>query len=306
MLTERDDTAPTEQGRRRFEAALALANRVLANRDEPDQGDQVRRVVDPDARCGTHGASCAGSLLDSSGAADSDLLTALNLLPGHGDAARDTQTRLAAEPRAPGTTVAVGSIDGRGWNGEVLRALSAPQGVGVEVYGPPPAPEETPFSPPRRLSWRPSGAWGCVPGANRRPRRSAGPTAVAGAGPVSADRTGGACQPEGEAAGPRGGAVCAASGGILPARESSQGRRTGQERTLRRDGIVDAATDTREAHLCSFSESFSPESSRPRRLLKHSPFVKGGNRGEIMTNKVPCFRTRGRQDKGRPELQRSH
>jgi hypothetical protein len=140
--------APPDQGRRRFEAALALAHRVLANQDAPDQGDQVRRVVDPDARCGTHGADCAGYLLDSSEAADSDLLTALNLLPGNGDAARDTQTRLEAEPRAPGNTVAAGSIDGRGWNGEVLRALSAPQGVGVEVYGPPPAPEETPFFPP--------------------------------------------------------------------------------------------------------------------------------------------------------------
>lgn len=35
------------------------------------------------------------------------------------------------------------SIDGIGWNGEVLRALSAPEGLGIEVYVPPPAPAET-------------------------------------------------------------------------------------------------------------------------------------------------------------------
>ena len=39
-------------------------------------------------------------------------------------------------------------MDGIGWNGEVVRALSAPQGIGVEVYVPPPAPAETPFFPP--------------------------------------------------------------------------------------------------------------------------------------------------------------
>jgi transposase len=140
--------APPDQARLRFEAALALAHRVLADRDEPDKGDQVRSVVDPDARCGKHGAYFDGYLLDISVDADSERLTALNLLPGNGDEARDAQTLLEAEQRAQGNTVAAVSIDGIGWNGEVLRALSAPQGVGVEVYVPPPAPEETPLFPP--------------------------------------------------------------------------------------------------------------------------------------------------------------
>ena len=151
--------APPDQVRLRFEAALALAHRVLADRDEPDKGDQVRSVVDPDARCGKHGAYFDGYLLDISVDADSELLMALNLLPGNGDEARDAQTLLEAEQRAQGNTVAAVSIDGIGWNGEVLRALRAPQGVGVEVYVPPPAPEETPLFPPRRLSWMPSGTW---------------------------------------------------------------------------------------------------------------------------------------------------
>jgi Transposase DDE domain len=135
-------------GRTRCEAALALAHRVLADRDDPDKGDQVQRGVDPDARCGTHGADVDGYRLDISLDADSAWLTALNLLPGNGDEARDAQTLLEAAERAQGHAVAAVSLDGMGWNGEVLRALSAPEGMGIEVYGPPPAPAETPWFGP--------------------------------------------------------------------------------------------------------------------------------------------------------------
>ena len=136
--------AAPDKARPRFEAALALAHRVLADRDEPDKGDQVRSVVDPDARRGKHGAYFDGYLLDVSLDADSELLTALNVLPGNGDEARDTPALLEAEARAQGNAVEAVSIDGIGWNGEVLRALSAPEGLGVEVYvPPPPVPEET-------------------------------------------------------------------------------------------------------------------------------------------------------------------
>ena len=118
------------QARLRFEAALALAHRVLADRDDPDQGDQVRSVVDPDARCGTHGAYFDGYLLDISLDADSERLTALNILPGNGDEARDTQTLLEAEAQAQGHAVEAVSIDGIGWNGAVLRAPECPRGRG--------------------------------------------------------------------------------------------------------------------------------------------------------------------------------
>lgn len=147
--------ASPDPKRTRFAAAVALAHRVLADREDPDQGDQVRSVVDPDARCGKHGAYFDGYLLDISVDADSELLTALNLLPGNGDEARDAQPLLAAEQRAQGNAVAAVSIDGIGWNGEVLRALSAPQGLGVEVYVPPPAPVETPFFRPEAFALEP-------------------------------------------------------------------------------------------------------------------------------------------------------
>jgi hypothetical protein len=50
--------------RARFDAALALAHRALADRDNPEPEDQGRRVVDPDARRGKPGAYFDGYLLD--------------------------------------------------------------------------------------------------------------------------------------------------------------------------------------------------------------------------------------------------
>ena len=151
--------------RTRFEAALALAHRVLADRDAPATGDQGRRVVDPDARRGKHGAYGDGSLLDSRLDADSERLTALNVLPGNGDEARDTQTLLAAEAQAQGKTVAAVSIEGMGWNGAVLRALQAPAGMGVEVYVPPPPPQAPAvFGPEACVLEAPQGVGTCPGG----------------------------------------------------------------------------------------------------------------------------------------------
>jgi hypothetical protein len=136
--------AAPDQARPRFEAALALAPRVLADRDEPDPGDPGRRGVDPDARRGQPGASGDGALLEGSLEADRARLTALNGLPGNGDEARETPARWAAAARAQGQAVEAVSIDGMGWHGEVVRALRAPEGLGVEVdVPPPPGPEET-------------------------------------------------------------------------------------------------------------------------------------------------------------------
>jgi transposase len=140
-------TAP-EPARTHFAAALTLAHHVLADRDNPDKSDKVLSVVDPDARCGKHGAYFDGYLLDISLDADSELLTALNVLPGNGDETRDAPTLLAAEQQAQGNTIEALSIDGVGWNGEVLQTLSAPEGGGVTVYVPPPPLVETPFFGP--------------------------------------------------------------------------------------------------------------------------------------------------------------
>jgi transposase len=158
--------AAPDKARSRFEAALTLAHHVLADRDDPAKGDHVRSVVDADARCGKHGAYFDGYLLDISLDADSELLTALNILPGNGDEARDAQTLLDAEERAQGNDVAAVSMDGIGWNGEVLRTLRAPEGLGVEVYvPPPPEPAETPlFGPEAFVLDAPQGVVTCPGG----------------------------------------------------------------------------------------------------------------------------------------------
>jgi hypothetical protein len=141
--------AAPDQERTPLEAAVALAHRLLADRDDPDQGDQVRSVVDPDARGGKHGAYCDGDRLDLSLDADRARLTALHLLPGNGAAARDAQTLWAAAERAQGHNSEAVSMAGMGWNGAVLRAWRAPAGLGVEVFvPPPPEPIETPFCRP--------------------------------------------------------------------------------------------------------------------------------------------------------------
>jgi hypothetical protein len=141
-----------DRPRQRCEAALALAHKVLADRDHPDQGDQVRRIVDPDARRGRHGDYCDGYVLDVSLDADSEVLTALHVLPGNGDEVRDAPALLAAEAQAQGNAVQALSMDGIGWHGEVLRQLSDPQGLGVEVYVPPPPRQQGPYFSPEQFT----------------------------------------------------------------------------------------------------------------------------------------------------------
>lgn len=54
--------------------------------------------------------------------------------------------------QARGNTVAALSMDGRGWHGEVLRQLSAPQGLGVEVYVPPPPQQQGAYFRPEQFA----------------------------------------------------------------------------------------------------------------------------------------------------------
>lgn len=120
----------------RLRAALALAHQVLADRD-PQAGDKVLSVHDPDARCGKHGEYFDGYLLDLSLDADSNLITALNVLPANGNEGADAVYLLQTEEQAHGNDVEAMSIDGAGYRGELLRELTDPQGLNVEVFVPP-------------------------------------------------------------------------------------------------------------------------------------------------------------------------
>ena len=128
-----------------FAAALVLAHKVLQDR-APNAPDQLRALTDTDARRSKHGAYYDGYLLDVLLDADSELITALDVLPANGDEAVNAAALLAQEEAAQGNDVAALSLDSIGFNGPVLQALSAaPDGPQVTVYVPPkPAWSRTP------------------------------------------------------------------------------------------------------------------------------------------------------------------
>lgn len=117
--------------------ALALAHKVLADRDDPDASDKVISVFDPDARCGMHGGFFDGYLVDVAMDADSELLTSMNVLPANGNEGGDAAHLIRQEEAAHGNDVEALSIDGAGFRGEVLRALTDAKGLNLEVFTPP-------------------------------------------------------------------------------------------------------------------------------------------------------------------------
>jgi hypothetical protein len=84
--------------------------------------------------------------------ADRQRVTARNVLPGHGPAARDAVTRLAQEEQAHGNDVPAVSRDGAGVPGAARRALTAPGGPPVAVYVPPKAVPPTAFVTPEQFT----------------------------------------------------------------------------------------------------------------------------------------------------------
>jgi transposase len=121
----------------KLRAALQLAHKVLCDRDDPKAGDKVLSVHDPDARCGKHGDFFDGYLVDVAMDADSDIITAVNVLPANGDEGGDAAHLIRKEETAQSNDVAGISIDGAGYRGPVLRTLTDPEGLNLEVFTPP-------------------------------------------------------------------------------------------------------------------------------------------------------------------------
>ena len=117
--------------------ALAVAHKVLADRD-PDAQDKLLSLHDPDARRGKHGDYYEGYLLDVAMDADSELITAVNVLPANGNEGADATHLIRQEEQAHGNDVQGLSIDGAGFRGDLLRELTDPQGLNLEVFVPPP------------------------------------------------------------------------------------------------------------------------------------------------------------------------
>jgi transposase len=126
----------SSKAQEQLRSALTLAHKVLADRD--GSGDKTVSAHDPDARTGKHGHFYTGYLFDMLVDADSAIITAVNVLPANGDEGADAAQLLAQEQEAHGNKVDAVSIDGAGYRGDVLRELTDPAGLNVEVFVPPP------------------------------------------------------------------------------------------------------------------------------------------------------------------------
>jgi transposase len=123
-----------------LQEALALACKVLDDRDDPDGKDHTRSVHDADARRAKHGNYYTGYLMDVSVDADSQIITAMNVLPGGANEGADAETLIRREEEAHGNDVEALSIDSAGFQGPLLHTLTDPEGLNVDVFVPPKEP----------------------------------------------------------------------------------------------------------------------------------------------------------------------
>ena len=122
---------------RAFTDTLALAHQILADRDGTNGGDQVVSLHDSDARRGNHGGFFTGYLLDVAMDADSQLITALAVLPANGDEATAATALIRHEERVHGNDVATLSIAKAGFRGALRRAWQDPTDLALTVVVPP-------------------------------------------------------------------------------------------------------------------------------------------------------------------------
>ena len=120
----------------RFEQARALAHKIVGEAEDPQVGDRTRSVQDQDARRGKHGEYFDGFLVDVLMDADSEIITAINVLPANGAEGADALTLIRQEEAVTGEDVAAISIDGAGYDGKLLRELQDPADLNLDVYVP--------------------------------------------------------------------------------------------------------------------------------------------------------------------------
>jgi transposase len=124
-------------------AALQQAHKVLADR-EPGATDRLVSGHDPDARHGDHHGPFVGYILDVAMDADSEFITALNVLPASGNEVQDTSTLIRHEEQVHGNDVQAVSLDALGCRGEQLREWTDRAGLNLEVFVPPRAEPPAP------------------------------------------------------------------------------------------------------------------------------------------------------------------
>jgi transposase len=157
--------------RRHLRAALELAHHVLRDRDDPKAPDKVISVQDPEARTGWHHQWFDGYLLDITLDAESQFITAIDVLPPSGDEAANATRLIQQEERAQGNDVATLSIDGIGFRGDLIEQWTDPEGLNLEVIVPPREPAPTGGFPPEAFVLDPAqGELSCPAGQTTRTR----------------------------------------------------------------------------------------------------------------------------------------
>ena len=106
---------------------LEQARKILNDRT-PKAPDQLRSLTDPEARRSQHGEFYDGYLCDVCLDADSDLITAIDVLPANADEAANARALIESEEKAHGVDIENLSIDAIGYNGAVLKASMNPTG----------------------------------------------------------------------------------------------------------------------------------------------------------------------------------
>jgi transposase len=117
-------------------AAAEVARKVLAGHDTPNAPGKIRSTADPDARRGKHGEYYDGYMVDVLVDSDSELFTAINVMPANGNESADALLLMEQEQSAHGNEIEKLSIDGAGYDGPVIRELESVEGADVKVFVP--------------------------------------------------------------------------------------------------------------------------------------------------------------------------
>jgi transposase len=132
-LFKSDSGTPSKQWNQ-LQTAAEIARKVLSGHDTPSRPGKIRSTVDPDARRGRHGEFYDGYMVDVLIDADSEMFTAINVLPADGNETADTLTLINHEQQIHGNEIENLSIDGAGYSGPLVRELES---RGVSVFVPP-------------------------------------------------------------------------------------------------------------------------------------------------------------------------
>jgi transposase len=176
LLPRADPMVPEhDPARLRLRQALDLAHKILHDRDDPKAPDKVISVQDPEARTGWHHEWFDGYLLDIAMDAESELITAINVLPANADEAADASGLIQQEEQAHGNDIATLSIDGIGFRGDLIEQWTDPEGLNLEVIVPPREPAPAGGFPPEAFVLDPAkGELSCPAGQTTRTRERNG------------------------------------------------------------------------------------------------------------------------------------